>query len=108
MVRDQQWQPGPRMPTRRVTQGAFAFLGQQQASAERFPVESIDQDCLAGAVSRWTARGHAISFGLSGDGGAFGVHLIADGDKRSKWFGTVQECEDFLTTVPGPAAPVQG
>lgn len=108
MVREsQQWANG-RVQRSRQVQGAFAFLGTQAAASQRFPVSEIDPETLAGAVSRWCGQGHALSFGLSGDGGAFGVHLIANGDKRSKWFGSVQECEDFLTTVPGPAEPVLG
>jgi hypothetical protein len=95
-----EWANG-RVRRPRPVQGAFAFLGQQAQGGQRFPVETIDPEVLASAIARWCGAGHAVSFGLSGDGGAFGVHLIAGGDKRSKWFATAQECEDFLTTVPG-------
>lgn len=105
MAREQQWQPGGRMPTRRMAQGAFDFLTPSGGGGESFPVERVDAEAIAGAITRWLARGHAISFGLSGDGGALGVHLIADGEKRSRWFGTVGEAEDFLTTIPGPSGP---
>ena len=90
---------------RKSVQGAFDFLGGQGAAGQPFPIEQIDAGGLAVAIARWCGAGHAISFGLSGDGGAFGVHLIADGQKRSRWFGTVSEVEDFLTTIPGPNVP---
>jgi hypothetical protein len=98
-----------RQQGRQVQQAAFAFMGDVQANGRGFPVEEVSPDSLHGAVARWVSSGHAISFGLSGDGGAFGVHLIAAGEKRSKWFGHVAELEDFLSTVPGPSGvPVEG
>ena len=87
-----------------VAQAAFAFLGEVPAERSPFPAMQIDAECLRNAIARWTGRGHAISFGLSGDQGAFGIHLIAGGQKVSKWFGHVAEAEDFLTTLPGPNA----
>lgn len=86
----------------RPVQGAFDFLGVPSATASKFPIEELSPDVLHSAMARWLASGHALSFGLSGDGGALGVHLIANGEKRSKWFGRVAEAEDFLSTIPGP------
>lgn len=86
----------------RSVQGAFDFLGAPSAAASKFPIGELSPDVLQSAMVRWLALGHAISFGLSGDGGALGIHLIANGEKRSKWFGHVAEAEDFLSTVPGP------
>jgi hypothetical protein len=87
---------------------AFAFLGEQTAKGTAFPLREIAPESLHGAVVRWCGSGCAISFGLSGDGGAFGVHLIAGGQKRSRWFGTVAELEDFLSTVPSLKDPLKG
>lgn len=80
----------------------FAFLGGRQDLGEIFPIGALDSECLARAMSRWLRAGNAISFGLSGDRGALGVHLISGGVKRSRWFGTASEAEDFLTTIPEP------
>lgn len=96
-----QWANG-RVSAKRPVQNAFAFMGNGSAGAEKFPVEQLDAEAIGVAVRRWCALGHAISFSLSGDGGAFGVHLIVSGEKRSKWSAHVEEVEDFLTTVPGP------
>jgi hypothetical protein len=62
----------------------------------------VDAETLHAAITRWTDCGYAITFGRTGDGGAIGVHLLAGGEKRSKYFSTAAECEDFLTSVPGP------
>jgi hypothetical protein len=97
-----------RLQASRPTQAAFAFLGDVPGSGAHFPLTAISPDSLHGAVVRWLALGHALSFGLSGDGGALGVHLIASGEKRSRWFGQVSELEDFLATIPGPDGPVEG
>lgn len=94
-----------RLGQQQAVQAAFAFMGQGAQGQSAFPMSEIDSDSLLGAVVRWCGQGHAISFGLSGDGGAFGVHLIAGGEKRSRWFGHVAELEDFLATVPGPTKP---
>lgn len=94
------WANG-RLQRARPRRGAFAFMQQQDGSADRFPVEQIDAEAIHGAVVRWCGQGYAISFGLSGDGGAFGIHLLAGGEKRSRWCAAVGEAEDFLSTVPG-------
>lgn len=98
-------QPGRAM-RRPPVQSAFGFMQDQSGPGETFPVEQIDAECLAGAVSRWCLQGYAISFGLSSDLQVFAVHMIVGGDRRVKWCKTVAEAEDFLTGVPGPTKPV--
>jgi len=88
---------------KRPVQGAFAFMqGTGGESPGVFTLEQVDAGVLGAAVIRWCGQGYAMSLSLSGDGGAFGVHLLVNGEKRSKWFSDVRELEDWLTTVPGP------
>ena len=94
-----------RLGQRELEQTAFAFLGEVPAVGGNFPLAEISPDCLCGAIVRWLSQGHALSFGLSSDGGALGVHLIVSGSKRTRWFNGVAELEDFLTTIPGPVDP---
>lgn len=81
-------------------QAAFAFLGGVGHVGGKFPVAEVSPDMLLRALIRWVGAGYALSFGLSADGGALGVHLLAAGQKRSKWFSTVAELEDFLASIP--------
>lgn len=93
---------GPVRPMRRPPhQSAFGFMATAAGPGEAFPVEQIDHETLAGAVSRWVLQGYAISFGLSSDGFALGVHLIVGGDKRTRWCKDVPDAEDFLSSIPG-------
>lgn len=84
------------------TQAAFAFLGLEERVDTKFPLADVSADMLLRALIRWVGAGYALSFGLSSDGGALGVHLLAAGQKRSKWFSTAQELEDFLASIPAP------
>jgi hypothetical protein len=82
------------------SKAAFAFLAGDDPGGDQFPLEQISPDMLLRAVVRWCGAGYALSFGLSADGGALGVHLLAGGQRRSKWFQNVAELEDFLATIP--------
>ena len=92
-----------RLGQRELEQAAFAFLGEVPGGTSNFPLAEISPDCLLGALVRWCSQGHALSFGLSSDGGALGVHLIVSGSKRTRWFNGVAELEDFLASIPGAA-----
>jgi hypothetical protein len=81
----------------------FAGLGDGVQSTDHFDLLPVDAECLRDAIAAWTGRGYAITFGRTGDGGAMGVHLLAGGDKRSRYFSDVSELEDFLTRLHAPA-----
>lgn len=82
------------------TQAAFAFLGTEEIEGAKFELREVSEEMLKRALIRWVGAGYALSFGLSADGGALGVHLLAAGQKRTKWFSSVQELEDFLASIP--------
>lgn len=93
----------PRPVTSR--QGVWSFLAAESETVEPVSLLNLDPECLRDAVASWVSQGYAISFGQTSDGGAIGVHLIVGGDKKSKYFTTVAELEDFLTRVSGTIAP---
>ena len=102
-----EWANG-RLAQHRQRQAAFAFLEDGRSPGDQFPIKEVDPEALHGALVRWLTQGYAMSFGFSGDGGALGVQLVAGGEVRKKWVSTVAEAEDFLATVPGPAAAAEG
>lgn len=89
----------------RARQDAFGFLNETPRSDAPFELMPVDAEGLRDAIAIWTGLGHAITFGRTQDGGAMGVHLHAGGERRSRYFGTVAELEDFLATVRGADAP---
>ena len=103
----QEWASG-RMKRPRLQQSAFAFLGESQERGALFDFEPVDADGLHDAIASWVNQGYAISFGRTSDGGACGVHLHANGDKKSFYFGTVAELEDFLSRVRAPGGGQTG
>lgn len=84
---------------RRAAQSAFGFLDAQKPREGAFPLEEIHAATLHEAITSWCAKGYAITFGLTSDGGALGVHLLADGNVRKRYFPTPEEVEAFLTVV---------
>lgn len=80
-------------------QSAFAFLGGPAKAEGAVDLLPVDAECLRDAVASWVALGHAITIGRTADGGAIGVHLLANGEKSSRYFSTIAELEDFLTLV---------
>lgn len=86
-------------------QSAFAFMAEPNTPGDGVDLLQLDPECLRDAVAAWVSQGYAISFGQTSDAQAVGVHLIVGGDKKSKYFTTVAELEDFLTRVRGTIAP---
>lgn len=84
---------------RKLRQTAFDFLGDVPRETGPFPFAQVSPDLVRDAIATWVGHGHAITFGSTSDGGAMGVHLLANGDRRARYFVDVAELEDFLATV---------
>lgn len=90
-----------RMRRPRARQTAFDFIEEVKGMAVSIDMAAVDSDTLADAIASWTGRGYAITFGRTSDGGALGVHLLAGGEKRSRYFTDVAELENFLQVIAG-------
>lgn len=84
-------------------QSPFAFLGSAPAASGSMTLAPVDAETLRDCVAAWTARGHAITFGLTSDGGAASVTLLAGGQRQSRYFTEVADFEDFLKVVTAGA-----
>ena len=93
-----EWANG-RLKRARQRQGAFDFLVDEGDPDAPFDMSAVDADGLKDAIVAWVGRGYAITFGRTSDGGAVGVHLLAGGEKKSRYFAEVSQLEDFLATV---------
>jgi hypothetical protein len=74
----------------------FTALNRQ---VESFSVSDVDANLLSDAISSWVGRGFAITFGRTSDGGAIGVHLLANGSRRPSYHATAEELETFLSEI---------
>jgi len=90
-----------RVRSKKAAQGAFDFLGPHQRPARGMDVEAIDASTFGAGCLRWLSRGYALTCGLSSDGGALNVKLLANGDVRSEWFTAAKDAEDFMSAIPG-------
>ena len=88
-----------RLRSVKQVQGAFAFLGEAQERGGAFDFGEVSPEVLHAAVKAWCNQGYAISFGRTSDGGAGGIHLVANGVKRSLYGASVDELEHHLATV---------
>jgi hypothetical protein len=96
--------PGSRGPA----QGAFDFLGDVQTSDEPISLLPCSPELLRDAVAKWVERGHAVTIGRTSDGGAIGVHLLANGQKHSQYFSEIATLEDFLSRLANAPIPPKG
>ncbi len=97
-----------RVRQKRSVQGVFDFMGKGAGRGAPFPVTEVDPETIGLAVTRWASQGYYMAFGLSADGGALGVHLHAAGRKEVHWATSVEDAEDFLTSVPGSQEDREG
>lgn len=91
----------PARRPQRAQQNPLAFLDASGDPQERLSLLETDAETLRDAVALWCSQGYAISFGLTSDGNALGVHLIVGGQKRSKYFTDIASLEDFLKVLAG-------
>lgn len=99
-----QWTPYRAIP-RTSNEDPFAGLGDDPGAEGAFDFQHVSAENLRDAVASWVSRGYAITFGLTSDGGAIGVHLLAGGKKKSEYFGNVAKLEDFLTRITAQHGP---
>lgn len=96
-------QADAQLPVRRqrpaLRQGAFSFLVDEPTAGEPVSLTNVDAETLRDAIALWTELGHAITIGRTSDGGAVGVHLLAGGERKSRYFTDIAMLEDFLVTV---------
>ena len=90
-----------RVRSKKMAQGAFDFLGPHQRPAKGMDVDEVDAATFGAGCLRWLGRGYALTCGLSSDGGALNVKLLANGDVRSEWFTSAKDVEDFMSAIPG-------
>lgn len=85
-----------RVPTKQAT---FAFLQAVREVPEGLSLENVDAETVHDAIAAWTDLGHAITFGLTSDGGAISVSMLHHGKRDARYFTSVAELEDWLKTV---------
>lgn len=95
---DSMWSRNPR-PAPPKAQDAFVFLDKLEGGVRQIDILQVDAETLRDAVAVWTNEGYAMTFGRTQDGGAIGVHLLAHGNKKSKYFADTSELENFLQSI---------
>lgn len=91
-------EPTPLRTPRRATSPLDA-LSAVRAESNRFTWAVCDPGLLAEAVTTWTDQGNAITFGLTSDGGAVSVTMLAGGDRRKFYASSLEELEDLLKRI---------
>ena len=65
----------------------------------------IDGDVLRECVARVTARGDAVLFGRTGDGGALTVHILTGGKAEKFYVSDASELMELLTGLIAALTP---
>jgi hypothetical protein len=67
--------------------------------------DQADSQLLHAAVANWTAGGHAITLGVTSDGGALSISLLSGGKPYKLYGATADEVNDLLTRIGGLERP---
>lgn len=60
-----------------------------------------DASLLAAAISHWTSGGHAITFGVTSDGGALSISLLSGGKPYKLYASDPDELASLLERIGG-------
>lgn len=60
-----------------------------------------DAGLLAGAIAHWTSGGHAITFGVTSDGGALSISLLSGGKPFKLYASDPDELASLLERIGG-------
>jgi hypothetical protein len=89
-------------------QNPFEGWSDQSNEAGPFDFSGVDPELVQNVIAEWTALGYAITFGRTSDGGAMGVHLLANGRKQATYHATVDELETRLQEIVARARSLAG
>lgn len=89
-------------------QNPFDGWENKSAGEGPFDMSEVDPSLVHNAIVEWTSAGFAITFGRTSDGGAMGVHLLANGRKLPTYHSTVEDLEMRLQDIITRARSLKG
>lgn len=87
---------GPKKPP---PHNPFTFLASPGAAKEPVSLLHCDAETMRDGVAFWLDLGHAITFGMTSDGGAVAITLLAGGHRASRYFTDIAALEEFLLAI---------
>ena len=81
-----------------------ALLG-VQPKKQALSWDHVDAEALKEAVAHWTSGGHAITFGVTSDGGALSISLLAGGKPYKLYASDPDELASLLERIGGVSLP---